>query len=139
VDISLDALSLARQNATQYDVGDKIEFFQADLLASFAAGTLDMIVSNPPYVPTAEWRGLSRHIRDFEPRQALDAGPDGFSVLHRLIAQAAKQLAPDGVLALEIGENQGRRVADLMQAAGFVRIAVHKDLAGWDRVVTGEK
>jgi release factor glutamine methyltransferase len=138
VDISPAALELARENATRQGVADRIAFIQADLLAPFAAGALDLIVSNPPYVPAAEWGALPRPIRDFEPRNALEAGADGLDVLRRLIAQAADRLAPGGALALEIGEDQGRRVAELMQAAGFVNVVVKKDFAGWDRVVTGE-
>ena len=108
-------------------------------LTAFAPAALDGVVSNPPYVPTAEWQGLSREIRDHEPRLALDGGADGLAVLAPLIAQAAAVLAPGGWLALEIGEDQGRRVSDLMKRAGFVNIAVRKDLAGWDRVVEGIK
>ncbi|TAN37452.1 MAG: peptide chain release factor N(5)-glutamine methyltransferase [Verrucomicrobia bacterium] len=137
VDVSADALALARANAARHGVADKIKFVQADLLAPFADASLDLIVSNPPYVPTAEWGDLPRHIRDFEPRVALDAGPDGLDVLRRLIAQAAAKLALGGALALEIGEDQGRRVAGLLHASGFRNVVVHKDFAGWDRVVTG--
>lgn len=139
VDISADALALARQNAERYGVAKKIQFLQADLLASFDGGELDLIVSNPPYVPTAEWEALERNIRDFEPRGALDAGRDGLGVLRRLIVQAATKLASGGALALEIGEDQGRSVSEWMKAAGFVNVAVKKDFAGWDRIVTGEK
>lgn len=137
VDVSADALALARANAARHNAADRIEFVEADLLAPFAAGSLDLIVSNPPYVPTVEWGDLPRHIRDFEPRGALAAGPDGLDVLRRLIVQAAAKLVPGGALVLEIGEDQGRRVADLLAAAGFGQIVVHKDFAGWDRVVTG--
>ena len=139
VDISPAALALARQNARRHEVADRIEFVQADLLAPFGAGELDLVVSNPPYVPTAEWGALPRPIRDFEPRNALDAGADGLEVLRRLVAQAIDKLAPGGALALEIGEDQGPRVAGLLRSAGFVNVAVKKDFAGWDRIVTGEK
>ena len=139
VDISPDALALARENAARHGVANRIEFRQADLLVPFADGELDLIVSNPPYVPTAEWESLERNIRDFEPRGALDSGADGLDVLRRLIAQAAAKLAPGGALALEIGEDQGRSVAGLMRAAGFSNVVVKKDFAGWDRIVTGEK
>ena len=137
VDISPDALALARDNAVRHGVAERIEFVQADLLVPFADRTLDLIVSNPPYVPTVEWEELPRHIRDFEPRSALDAGPDGLDVIRRMIVQAVEKLVSDGALALEIGENQGRRVRDLMRTAGFRNVTVHKDFAGWDRVVTG--
>ena len=139
VDISPDALALARDNAAQHGVAERIKFVQADLLTPFADHSLDMIVSNPPYVPTAEWGELPRHIRDFEPRSALDAGPDGLNVIRRIIVQAAEKLALGGALALEIGEDQGWRVADLLRGAGFRNVTAHKDFAGWDRVVTGEK
>lgn len=139
VDISPAALTLAQQNAARHGVAHRIDFVQADLLASFGAGEVDLVVSNPPYVPTAEWGSLPRPIRDFEPRNALDAGADGLDVLRRLVAQAVEKLAPGGALALEIGEDQGPRVAELLRAAGMRHVAVKKDFAGWDRIVTGEK
>ena len=139
VDVSADALALARANAQRHGVEARIEWVHGDGLSTFAPASLDLVVSNPPYVPTAEWSALPRDIRDYEPRVALDGGADGLAVLARLVAQAADKLAPAGWLALEIGEDQGRRVNDLMNRAGFVNIAVRKDLAGWDRVVVGRK
>ena len=139
VDISPDALVLARDNAVRHGIAERIEFVQADLLAPFADRSLDLIVSNPPYVPMAEWDELPRHIRDFEPRGALDAGADGLDVIRRIIVQAAEKLALGGALALEIAEDQGQRVTDSMCTAGLRNVTVHKDFAGWDRVVTGEK
>ena len=137
VDISAAALALAHANAERHGVADRIEFREADLLAPFAAHSLDLIISNPPYVSTAEWMELAPPIRDHEPRCALDGGPEGLDVIQKLISQAAEKLLPNGFLALEIGEDQGRRVADLLRINGFMNVAVHKDFAGWDRVVTG--
>jgi HemK-like putative methylase len=132
-----DALALARANAARHGVSARREFVQSRGLESFAPAALDLVVSNPPYVSTAEWRALPREIRDHEPRVALDGGADGLAVLAPLVAQAAEKLAPAGWLALEIGEDQGRRVRGLMKRAGFVNIALHQDLAGWDRVAVG--
>jgi len=139
VDVSADALALARENAQRHGVTARIEFVQGGLLDPIAPASLDLVVSNPPYVPTAEWRELPRDIRDHEPRAALDGGADGLAVLAPLIVQAADKLAPGGWLVLEIGEDQGRRVRDLMKRAGFVSMKVRQDLAGWDRVVVGRK
>lgn len=139
VDISADALALARANAERHGVADHMEFRQADLLAGFAEQSLDLIVSNPPYVSTAEWSELPAPIRDHEPRQALDGGSDGFDVIRKLVSQAATKLTSIGALALEIGEDQGQRVSDLLRAVGFVNVFVHKDFAGWDRIVTADR
>ena len=134
VDISPAALELARENARALGVEERIEFLQGDLLEPLEAGSLDAIVSNPPYVAAAEYDRLPREIHDFEPPMALEGGTDGLSVISRLVQQAATRLKSGGVLLLEIGEDQAARVRELMEAAGFFNVEIIKDLAGQDRI-----
>ena len=106
-DISREVLELARDNAARVGVGGRIEFREADLLEGVAADSLDAVVSNPPYVTTDEWRELEPGVRLFEPRRALDGGPDGLDVIRRLVADARRALRAGGGLFVEIGERQG--------------------------------
>ncbi|HFC09383.1 MAG TPA: peptide chain release factor N(5)-glutamine methyltransferase [Chloroflexi bacterium] len=132
-DISLAALAVAADNARRYQVADRIVWLQTDLLAA-APGPFDLIVANPPYIPTEALNALpvARH----EPRGALDGGPDGLALIRRLLAQARSRLAPGGLLLLEIAADQGEaaRVAALA-AFPKAETRVLPDLAGHDRVV----
>lgn len=134
-DISEEALSLARKNAERHKVSSRIQFLQGDLLAP-APAQVEGVVANLPYVTTAEWQNLPRHIREHEPRIALDGGADGLDLFRRLFAQAPQHVKPDGWLLLEIGATQGQAVSALARQA-FPRAAVnlHKDYAGLQRVV----
>ncbi len=135
-DASAEALALARENARRHGVESRIGWRWGDWLAGFASGSLDAVVSNPPYVPTAQIATLERQIREHEPRAALDGGPDGLAGIRRLVAQARSVLTPAGRLFLEIGENQGREVAALLNSAGFADVAIHRDAFGRDRFAT---
>lgn len=138
LDCSAEALEVARRNAERHGV--EVTLLQGDLLEPLAdAGPLDLVVSNPPYVTTAEMEDLPRHVREFEPRGALHAGADGLDIYRRLVPAALDALAPGGHLLLEIGCTQGEAVSGLLEEAGFQEVAVHQDLAGLDRVVTGRK
>jgi len=96
----------------------------------------DLIVSNPPYIPEAEYRALEANVRDYEPRLALHGGEDGLDVYRRLIPAAAARLRPGGVLAVEVGAGQAAAVRSLCAAAGAFRPAQERaDLAGTARVV----
>jgi release factor glutamine methyltransferase len=107
IDISPDALTVAQRNAKKHGVADRITFLQGDLFAPLAPDAVfDAIVSNPPYVSQSEWAMLPPHIRDQEPRLALDGGPDGFAIYDRLIPASAPHLKPGGHLLLEIGATQ---------------------------------
>jgi release factor glutamine methyltransferase len=134
-DISADALSLARENAQRHKVSPRIQFLQGDLLAP-APVQVEGVVANLPYVTTAEWQSLPRHIREHEPRIALDGGADGLDLIRRLFSQASRSIKPDGWLLLEIGATQGQAVSALARQA-FPRAAVnlHKDYAGLQRIV----
>lgn len=139
IDVSEGALELAQENASILGVEKKIKFVQGDLLKGVRASSLDMVVSNPPYVPTHEIETLQSDIRDHEPRLALDGGPDGMSVISKLVPQAHGCLRPGGWLFLEIGEDQGERVRALMRNGGFEEIGIRKDMAGHDRIAQGKR
>ncbi|MFH1476173.1 MAG: peptide chain release factor N(5)-glutamine methyltransferase [Verrucomicrobiota bacterium] len=140
-EISAVALELAQKNAARHGVSARIRFIAGDLLSAglTAFASLDAVVSNPPYVRTADWTGLERCVRDFEPRTALDGGRDGLAVIRRLMPQSFQALKPSGALFLEIGDEQGNAVRDLARAAGFRKIQLRPDLAGKNRMVRAEK
>jgi release factor glutamine methyltransferase len=139
IDASADALALARENAVRLGVDGRIEFMEGDLLTGVQPASLDLVVSNPPYIPTAEIELLQADIRNYEPRLALDGGFDGMSVISKLVPQAFACLKPGGWLFLEIGEDQGKRVKALMKNVGFEEVEVRKDLSGHDRIACGRK
>ena len=99
----------------------------------------DLIVSNPPYITSAVVETLAPEVRDFDPRLALDGGPDGLAPYRIIAAQAAHHLTPAGVVLVEIGYDQGEAVQALFLAAGFAAAHVHKDLNGHDRVVSAHQ
>jgi len=130
-DVSEEALAVARDNATR--LGAVVEFAHGDLWAAVHAGVrFDLVVSNPPYVPSGELAGLSREVRR-EPCIALDGGADGLDVLRRVVAGAPARLAPGGVLLVEMHESHAERVPALCLTAGFESAAARKDLAGLPR------
>lgn len=100
---------------------------------------VDVLVSNPPYIPKREIDDLMPDVRDFEPHLALDGGEDGLDFYRELVKISKGYLRPGGLLAFEIGADQGEAVAELMEKAGYQNVAIHPDLAGLDRVVSGEK
>jgi release factor glutamine methyltransferase len=116
LDLSPEALAIAQQNAQTHALADRIRFLQSDLLAAVATEeAFDAIISNPPYIPTSEAQTLHPQVRDFEPAQALFAGPDGLEIYARLIPQAHALLKPNGLLALEIGHGQQPAIAALLR------------------------
>jgi release factor glutamine methyltransferase len=136
-DISTAALAVARNNAETHGVADRITFTAGDLLAGLPE-SLDLIVSNPPYVEQADVTSPNTmpEVRLYEPHLALDGGPSGLEIIERLLAQAAQKLHPAGSLLVEIGYNQGQAVHALAQRyfpAATVRIM--PDLAGLDRLL----
>jgi release factor glutamine methyltransferase len=134
-DVSLDALAVAQANAARHGLAERIQFVQSDLLAGIDPRA-DLIVANLPYVARAEWGELAPDISAYEPRLALDGGPDGLDLFRTFFAQAATHLAPGGALLLEIGSKQANAVRALAQAAfPTAQIDIVKDLAGQDRVV----
>jgi len=136
------AIAVARANAAEHGLAQRIEFLEGDLLAPLAAlpELLDALVSNPPYIPTAQLGGLQPEVRDFEPRAALDGGEGGLDLIARLIAGAPPLLRGGGWLLLEIGAGQADAVRALLQRTGrYVDISTRRDLAGIERVVAARR
>jgi release factor glutamine methyltransferase len=138
LDLSPDALDVARANAGRHGVADRITFLQSDLLAALPKA-VDLIVANPPYIAADEWPGLPREVREHEPQLALDGGPDGLDVIRRLLEQAPARLRPGGALLVEIGAGQGAAATRLArQLYPSADVAIQPDLAGRDRVLCVE-
>ena len=134
VDVSADALVLARENAAANGVEERIEFLEGDWFAP-VSGAFDLVVSNPPYVATSDLATLSREVRGHEPRVALDGGIDGLERIAALVGGVREHLAPNGVFLLEIGYGQAERVIDLLRNEGLTETTVEKDVAGVERFV----
>lgn len=135
-DISGEALDVARENAVR--LGISAEFVQGDLFEHIASGTqFDLIVSNPPYIPTGVIDSLQEEVRLYDPRIALDGKEDGLFFYRRITGESISYLKRNGWLLLEIGCEQAGAVCRLMEEAGYDNIMVKKDLAGLDRVVMG--
>jgi len=140
VDISADALALARQNAARHGVNGRLRFVEADFARLPAEdGSFALVVANPPYVSEPEYTELSPEVADFEPRGALVSGPDGLDAVRCLLPEALRVLAPGGLLLMEIGFGQGAAASDLARAAGFDAVGVLRDLAGHARTITARK
>jgi release factor glutamine methyltransferase len=139
IDISASALALARRNAELIGFADCIRFLQGDLLAPVAQEQFEIIVSNPPYVPSTDRDALAVEVRDHEPALALFAGPDGLDIYRRLIPQAFACLVPGGFLVLEIGYGQSESIAELLAASGFSQIEFIPDLRSIPRVACAQR
>ena len=139
VDLAPDALAHARRNAFRNGVSSRMRFIEGNLLAGAAADRFDVILSNPPYIPSAKCEELQPEVRDAEPRLALDGGPDGLAPYRMLSPQAARSLAPRGWLAVEVGIGQALDVTRIFARAGLQDIETRKDLAGIERVVAGRR
>ena len=135
-DISEAALTVAVQNAGQLKLTERVSFAETDLFP-VQKEKFDLIVSNPPYIPTEVIETLAPEVKDHEPRLALDGTKDGLSFYRRIIRTAPEWLFESGWLILEIGYDQGEAVSAMMRENGFRDIEVIRDLGGKDRVVTG--
>jgi release factor glutamine methyltransferase len=138
IDTSEEALALARENATSMNAIGKVHFASSALSDLFEPGTIDVFTANLPYIPTKVYDRLPRHIRDFEPRQALDGGPDGLGVIRDFIQDAEILLKPGGHIFIEIGNDQAKSVRETLNLLGFKAISVKKDFGGHDRIVTAQ-
>lgn len=137
-DLSPEALAATKENALRLGLGERVGVLRGPLLEPVPPRRpIDLVVSNPPYIPSAEIDGLAPEIRDHEPRLALDGGPDGLDVYRALIPAAAAR-AREGVL-VEVGDGQAAAVAALMEAAGLREVRTWRDLSGTERVVGGRK
>jgi release factor glutamine methyltransferase len=138
-DISPVALQTARSNAVDLGLAERARFVACDYVAALSAG-FDLIVSNPPYVRTAEITRLAVEVRDHDPHQALDGGADGLDAYRALIPQAARLLSPGGALVVEAGHGQSFEIGELMVAAGLTQQTPPKaDLSGIRRAVGARK
>lgn len=139
IDISPEALAVARTNAQRHRVADRIDFILHDMTNDWPlpeGRRYDFILSNPPYIPSGEMAGLMPDVRDYEPVGALDGGPDGLSCYRSIIPNALADLKQEGGLILEVGDGQAEDVASLLEACqGFQEIVINQDLSGRGRVV----
>jgi len=141
VDVSPDALAVARRNAAKHGVAALIEFLQGDLFAPIPADRrFDLIVSNPPYIAPAEFPALAADVRDHEPRIALEGGSDGLAFYRRIAAGVGAFLKPGGRLLMEIGYTQDEPVRALLAHQPELAVCpTLKDLSGRPRVVVAKK
>jgi release factor glutamine methyltransferase len=138
-DISVAALRTARNNAAHLGLAARAAFVACDYAAALS-GALDLIVSNPPYIRSADMAGLAIEVREYDPLLALDGGVDGLDAYRALIPQAARLLAPGGALVVEAGQGQSGEIQGLIDAAGLTCERPPKaDLAGIRRAVAGRK
>ena len=136
VDLSPGAAAQARANLEALGLAARAEIRVGDWAKEIAGG-FDLIVANPPYIPSGEIAGLAREVRDHDPRLALDGGADGLDAYRALAPEIARLLAPAGRFFFEVGAGQAAAVKALATSAGLVDLATHRDLAGIERVVSG--
>jgi release factor glutamine methyltransferase len=135
-DISADALALAKENAARNGVPERIVFLQGDGFAAFAADArFDLIISNPPYIPSAEIATLQPEVRDFDPCAALDGGVDGLDFYRRFSAQAKPFLKPDGKIMLEFGDGQAEAIRKIFEAEKWIVEAMKEDYSQRARIL----
>lgn len=139
VDISQNAVRVARENARRLALAGRIEFFHGDLMCPLSeslAGRVDAILANPPYIPTSDIANLPGEVRDFEPEVALDGGSDGLVTARRIIAESPRWLRPGGLLAMELDEKRVEAALGAMDKY-YEESRIRSDLAGRDRIVIG--
>ncbi len=136
-DISADAVALAQANAHRTGAIRNLRLVAGSLFAPVASLRFDLVTANPPYIATAELATLPVDVRDFEPRLALDGGADGLDLVREIAAQGPQHLTPGGVLAMEIGADQGAAALAILQNLGYRDVELARDLGGRDRVVSG--
>ena len=139
VELSAGALAVASRNVRALALSSRVRLLAGDLFAPLGSipASLDLVVANPPYLPSAVIPSLPPEVSRYEPRAALDGGPDGMAVIRRIVAGAPTVLKPGGWLLMEIGEEQAGPLASLMAAEGFSRIRARRDLNGVERYISG--
>ena len=141
-DLSAQAAALARENAELLGLVDRVDVLECDLASGIdesLLGTFDLIVSNPPYVPTSVLDDIPKEVADFEPSLALDGGPDGLDVFRRLLPWCNKALKPDGAFAFELHETCLAHAAEEARRAGFADVQIKEDLAQRPRILIARK
>ena len=139
VDVSEDAIAVARDNAAALGLAGRTALLRGDWTAGLADENFDLVVSNPPYIATEVIATLEPEVREYEPRVALDGGPDGLAAYRDLAPEILRVLKPGGRFAVEIGYDQKTAVEALFRAAGAAEVRTVRDLADRDRVVAGSK
>ncbi|WP_139491247.1 peptide chain release factor N(5)-glutamine methyltransferase [Brevibacillus dissolubilis] len=140
VDLSPDAIAIARQNAARLAVENRVRFLQGDLVQPLIdlGEHVDILVSNPPYIPSRDVDELDVEVREYEPRLALDGGDDGLDCYRRICAALPDVLKPTALVGFEVGIHQAQDVAELMMQSGVIdEVSIFPDLAGIDRMVIG--
>ena len=137
VDISEDAISMAKINAEKFNVQNKIHFLKSDWFET-VRGSFDLIISNPPYIGLVEQDEIATEVIKYDPEIALFAGRDGLEAYKKIIPNLAKFLKPDGLVVLETGAYQSNQVKNMMNAVGFIDAKIVKDLSGKDRLVAAK-
>jgi release factor glutamine methyltransferase len=136
IDVSREALELARQNAARHNVAARIQFFEGDGFAALLnGGRFDLIVANPPYIPSATIDTLAPEVREHDPRLALDGGVDGLDFYRRLAKEAAPFLQSDGRIMLELGDDQAGAVSELFEQQKWVVEAIQEDYSRQPRIL----
>ena len=140
LDICADAIAVARQNADRHGVAGRIQFLEGDGFADLPAGLdFDLIISNPPYIPTAEIETLQPEVRVFEPRRALDGGVDGLDYFRRLAAEAPRFLKPSGRLMMEFGDGQAEAIREKFQHENWIVDTIHEDYTRRPRILVAKR
>lgn len=136
VDISPRALRVAKTNAEEHGVADRIQFVKSNWFEGLDDGFFDLIVSNPPYIATGDLDSLGREVKNFDPILALDGGEDGLDAYRVIFSSLNQRIHPQALVLLEIGYNQWEQIQGLAKTYGFAQIQVFRDLAGYQRVVS---
>jgi release factor glutamine methyltransferase len=140
LDISPEALTIAKQNAEANKVTNRIEFLNGDGFAALASeAPFDLIISNPPYIPSAEIATLDPEVRDFDPRGALDGGPDGLDFYRRFATETQDFLKPDGKIMIEFGDGQGESIRHIFEEQNWIVEAVREDYTRRQRILIARK
>lgn len=140
LDVSREALALANENAARNNVAERIQFQQGDGFAALAEGSaFDLIISNPPYIPSAEIATLQPEVRDFDPHGALDGGADGLNFYRLLAAQSAKFLKKDGKIMVEFGDGQAAAIRGIFENEKWIVEAVKEDYSQRARILIAKK
>jgi release factor glutamine methyltransferase len=137
IDTSMDALRVAQVNTERLGLADRVDVVNRGIASLDSTGPCDLLLANLPYVSEDEWEGLAPEIREYEPREALVAGPTGVEAIEGLLASVAELEMRPATVALEIGADQAPAVSELVRRAGYAEVEARRDLAGHDRVVIG--
>ncbi|MBP1753613.1 MAG: hypothetical protein H6Q59_11 [Firmicutes bacterium] len=136
VDLSEKALTVAAKNVDKHKA--QVKLIQSDLFSE-VEGSFDILVSNPPYIPSGDIPELMPEVKDFEPMLALDGSEDGLAFYRRISKRSKNHLKQGGLIFYEIGHNQGEAVKRILETEGFTDVTIKKDLSGLDRVVSARR